>query len=1709
MSGSFQRTLDHIRSIAGSEAEKGRLFERLMKTYFLEDPLYRERFSNVRLWSEWAAARPDFDGADTGIDLVAEERRGGRCAIQCKCYAPGTQISKPHLDSFIAASARDPFTARIVVDTGDGWGPNARRTIERLKPACAVLRFGDLASRPFDWPDLARAAPEDLAFRREPFRLRPHQQAAFDDVLAGFRDHDRGKLVMACGAGKTFTALRIAEAVAGAGGRVLYLVPSISLFSQSMREWATQRAIAHRYVGVCSDTRAGRNDEDASLQELEIPVTTDPPAISAALREAAEDAMTVVFCTYHSLGIVERAQNEGAPPFDLVLCDEAHRTTGVEQPGDRTSPFVLVHDGERIRAARRLYMTATPRLYTESAKAKAASHDADVFSMDDPETYGPELHRLPFSRAVDQGLLSDYKVVVLAMSEQHVDAALQAHLAGGESEINLTDAAKITGCWRALQNLENRGPGEAPVRPLFRAIAFTNTIAASKRLETHWDDVIAHAIDLLPEAERRSALRCATRHVDGQHHALDRKARIEWLKGERGAGGGAEGACRILSNARCLSEGIDVPALDAVLFMSPRSSHVDIVQAVGRAMRKAPGKEYGYIILPIAVPAGVNPAAALDDNERFGVVWNVLRALRSHDDRLDAEINRIDLNHTPTGRIIFSGDGASGDGDGVPAGPGLPPGQAGGGLFAPMDLPPGAIYARIVDKCGDRKYWETWARDVADIFTRLLHRIGNLLAAPGNEALREWFGAFHEELKVSINESIDRGNAIEIMAQHILTRPVFEALFEHYDFAAANPVARALDALRQDFGEFGLENEVRDLERFYESVRMRARGLDNSAARQRVLMELYEKFFATALKKDTERLGIVYTPVEIVDFILESADHVLREEFGRGLSDEGVHVLDPFTGTGIFLVRLLQSALIADRDLERKYRRELHANEIVLLAYYIAAVHVEEAFHGRRHDHPSGGIWERGRPARMDNQSDLRPVAGGTHRVRQDAPIPGGPVDSRLRGNDEGGRDAPCPPGRAGPRDPASPARDYEPFEGIVLTDTFNLHTDRTGFPRDWLPDNSERAERQQGLPIQVVVGNPPWSAAQRSSADDNPNVDYPELEQRVGETYAARSTATLKNSLYDTYKMAIRWASDRIGEQGVIAFVTNGSWIDGNVDSGIRACLVEEFSAIWVLNLRGNQRTQGERSRREGGKVFGQGSRAPVAITILVRNPDASHDGCRILYRDVGDYLKRDEKLAILREAGSVAGIEDWREITPNRQHDWIGQRSEEFQRLYPLGSKEVKAGRGGDAVFKLFSNGYKTGKDAYLYNYSYEACVENARLVTKDYLGAMRVAEEHPKYGVDEVASLHSSNVRWDRELKNNLRRRRVVTFSAAKVLKIQYRPYVKQYCYAEHLLVQHKGQMDAVFPNNGPENRAICVPGIGSTRPFSALMVDTMPDLYFIAFGQCFPRYRYEQPGDVQSQLPGMGGTSGPERIDNVTDPALRAFRVRYADGSIDKDDVFDYIYGVLHAPDWRGRFADDLVKELPRVPFAEDFCTFARAGRALAALHLGYETCEEYPLETVFTQPGEPQPKHFRIGARAMRFADDDRTVLRINEYVSLRGIPAEAHEYMVNGRTPLEWIIDRYRIVRDRQSGIFNDPNEWFEDPRDLAATVRRIVHVSVETARIVETLPDLLAKADRDSAQATFDLQTEAHRQALAVARSAQAEEDQEFVEAISVWDRP
>ena len=604
-------------------------------------------------------------------------------------------------------------------------------------------------------------------------------------------------------------------------------------------------------------------------------------------------------------------------------------------------------------------------------------------------------------------------------------------------------------------------------------------------------------------------------------------------------------------------------------------------------------------------------------------------------------------------------------------------------------IPPGAIYAKVVEKCGDRKYWPQWAEDVAGIADRIRVRVTGLLENPERITLRREFKRFLNDLRRTLHRELDADDVVSMIAQHLVTGPVFQALFADYDFAALNPVSRALNRLVELLETEGLENETRDLEPFYQSVRQRARALDNAEARQKVLLELYERFFAVALKKDAERLGIVYTPVEVVDFILHSADHALRQHFGRRLTDENVHILDPFTGTGTFIVRLLQNPeLIRDADLVRKFTSELHANEIVLLAYYIAAINIEETFHGRR------------------------------------------------------GMDS-----------------DYAPFEGIVFADTFNLGADQGQFPES-LPVNSRRVQRQQDRDITVIVGNPPYSAGQQNAAADNPNVSYPHLEERVRGTYAARSTVTNKRQLYDSYKMALRWASDRIGEQGVIAFVTNGSFIDNNADAGIRACLADEFSHLYVFHLRGNQRTQGERSRQEGGKIFGSGSRTPVAVMVLVRDP--AHQGaCRIHYKDIGDYLSREEKLLLVRESGSVAGVSDWQRIVPDGNHDWLDQRDPAYQQFMSLASREQRGQGAAQTALSLYSLGIATGRDLWIYAFGREVLLQRMQDMIAFYEERRQaIAQDRASVG-EATRNNHPHLIKWSDELRKDLSRNRPIEF------------------------------------------------------------------------------------------------------------------------------------------------------------------------------------------------------------------------------------------------------------------------------------------------------------------------------------------------------------
>ena len=1588
----FEEALTFLRDRATDYVGMGRAFERLMQAALSREPgILGDRFSQVWLWQEW----PGHDGPDTGIDLVAEEREGGLCAIQCKFFDPHRPVPRKAIDSFMAKSEPAQYTSRLIINTGGPIQSHALRILEASPKPCRVLSAADLDGWDVDWLQYVDD-PESLRFAtRDPYSPHPYQREAIDAVCEGFQNQDRGQLILPCGTGKTAVTLWIAERQVGLGGRVLYLVPSIALMAQTMREWSAQKRLPLRYLGICSDTRAGRTDEDASLLELDYPVTTDPHRIQEGLQQARPEALTAVFCTYQSLPLVAAAQAIGAPSFDLVVCDEAHRTTGVEDTAQKqkdhaqTSPFRLVHDEAHIRAGKRLYATATPRLYTAGAKGRANDRNLEVFSMDDETIYGPEFYRMAFSQAISGGWLTDYRVVILTLQSERVADALGNYLATEQdSGLNLDDAVKLLGCWDALADpegaLSDRKLTGDQHNPLLRAITFTNTIKTSKMVEAHWQKVADIVREQTEEEQQADLLNLEVQHVDGTQNSLDRQSKLAWLKAESVVG---QTRCRVLTNARCLTEGVDVPALDAVLFLEPRKSQVDVVQAVGRVMRRAEGKPMGYIILPVVVSADMDANQALDNNQTFQVVWSVLRALRSHDDRFDLEINALDLNQKRSERIMIINGNGNGGGDG----PQLK-------LDLIYKIPPGAIYARIVEKCGDRKYWPQWAEDVAQIADRIRSRVKGLLQDPARITLHRDFQSFLADLRRTLHRELQEEDVVAMVAQHLVTGPVFQALFADYDFAGRNPVSRALSRLVELLEGEGLVNETRELAPFYESVRQRAQALDNAEARQKVLLELYERFFQVALKKDAERLGIVYTPVEVVDFILHSADQALHQHFGRRLTDEHVHVLDPFTGTGTFMVRLLQNPeLIRPEDLVRKFTAELHANEIVLLAYYIAAINIEETYHGR--------------------------LGKGTA---------------------------------------------YAPFEGIVFTDTFNLGEAEGEFAAA-LPVNSARVGRQQSQDITVIVGNPPYSIGQKSATDENPNVAYPYLALRIEESYAARSQAGLKKSLYDSYKLALRWASDRIKDAGVIAFVTNGSFIDGNADAGLRACLADEFSHLYVFNLRGNARTSGERRRQESGNVFGSGSRTPVAIMVLVRDP--AHQGaCRIHYKDIGDYLSREKKLQLVQDFDSIASISDWQRIAPDKHHDWLDQRDSAYQRFIPLGIKSQKLQADVSAMFSLLSLGIATNRDSWVYSFDREQLNQRMQDMTAFYRERLHSVGAGTMTEAEAAANDTPDRIKWTIGLRDQFRRKKLIVHDVHNLRVSMYRPFSKQHIYFEPKYIERTLRIPTMFPTPEAPNQVIGVTGRGETVDFSSLITDVIPNLHLVASAQWFPRWRYEahdpQGPDAWAQIEdtGLDVVPGYRRVDNITDWCLQQFRLRYPALHITKDDIWYYLYGLIHSPDYRKKYKADLSKDLPRIPYAPDFSAFRDSGAELATLHLGYETGPKYDLQVEVKGSGNGV---CRLATSPMQWGgnrkEPDRSVLQVTSAVTLRDIPEETHSYVVNGRTPLEWAVDRLHIRQDGESGIVNDPNAWFaENPAELIAHLRRLIHLSVESTRIMQALPTVL-----------------------------------------------
>ena len=1628
---------DRIVSESVNRKDQGTAWERAVKFYLENDSLYEGKFDGVWMWAD-APTNPGKQ--DVGIDLVAHDAETGEYwAIQAKCYT-GKTLAEKDVSTFFMQATDDTYAYKVLVDTS----PRLTKNLDAyVREHDNVIRIGldDIKRSNLPWQDFwthgmhltceeVHAARERLVF--EP---RKHQRRAIDAVKAEFDVADRTTLVMACGTGKTLTALRLAEELVP-GGTVLFLAPSISLVAQSMRDWAEQvRGRLNPYV-VCSDPKAsnlGKGDPAevaesyGTLSMVPYPATTNPELLALRFR-SDPDALNVVFSTYQSIDVIHEAQEAGIPAFDLVICDEAHRTTGrmhgEDGRADETA-FVRVHDNAWIDARRRLYMTATPRVYEtrdEQLPGVAKVSDGLVASMDNPEVYGRICHRLSFGAAVNQGLLTDYKLVVMQVDQSMMPRSIQRLVANNANEIEMPDAARFLGVWKALFDRTHAGgvmdldgtdvpEGDDTRRVLHHGIAFAANIAASKFLSERFQQVVDTYLQGLEEEDPHLAadarpVRVDVRHVDGTMTAPERAERLDWLAGDDG-----EDTCRILSNARCLAEGIDVPALDAVIYLSKRRSKVDIIQSVGRVMRTSPGKRYGYIIIPIFVAEGGDPGAALSSSKEYGRIWDVVSALRSHDERLDAKINaaslgdseplkevvefevldssRLDRPKNVANRAHRVGEDARDD-DYEPTAPAklkrgeIDPNQ---GRFLlgedddSIQEMARAIRAQIVRKCGTKIYWSEWSSDVGAVTRARADQIRSLVAASGRAA--DAFGEFLTGLRDTLNPDYEADHAVDVLAQHEVTRPIFDALFNQDQVREGNPIVAGIERALAALYDAGLESSLDspELTDLYSQVRVIASQVQSDTAKQNLIKELYNDFFAAAFKDTAEELGIVYTPVEVVDAQLHMVQRALEREFGEHLGDRGVHILDGFAGTGTYLSRLIEDpTLIPDEDLPYKYDHDLHSNEIVPLAATIMDINIEQSYHARM---------------------------GGA----------------------------------------------YRPFPGALLCDTFQLGEEDNVIDRRTFLENSDRIEEQVATDITVIVGNPPYRAGDKGNTG-NQNAKYRTLDGRIESTYAARTTATLKNSLYDHYIRAFRWASDRIGDAGIVCFVSNGGWLKGDAASGVRRCFCDEFNSIYVYNLRGNQRTQGEESRREGGKIFDSGSRATIAITLLVKNPASKEHGV-IRYRDIGDYLSRQEKLDILKDA--VDADPEWAVLTPDRHGDWLDQRDDSWYEFAPMGIEKRKGLIG---LLDIWSQGVKTNRDAWAYGFDKGGVAANMeRLIATFNEETQRYQDAGRPGDVKRFVTDDGARIKWSAEVYEDVSKGKIGRFREDAIVPSLYRPFCKQWLYMDSQFNNRVYLQPSLFPVPGARNLEICMTGPGNNG-FSCFMADMVPCLDIVQKSQCFPLYWYDEPSSD-----GLLGGDEPVRHDAITGEALAVFHEAYGDSSITKEDVFFYVYGVLHSREYRTRFANNLKKELPRIPLAADFRAFERAGRRLGDLHVNYEGVERYAVEEAgdSAKPGRTEKMAWgKVRDKETGKLVKDYTVLKVAENLTLRGIPERAQEYEVNGKSALAWLVDRYQVKVDKKSGIVNDPNLYASDnPRYIVDLVESVITVSLETLDIVDSLPPL------------------------------------------------
>lgn len=1619
----FDAILEELKNRGNNKSEQGTIFEDFCKMILEKAPFFTDDVNEVWTWKEF----PGNAGMhDTGVDLVVLDKQGKYWAVQCKFYNRGSKVSKASIDSFISASNR-PFiidgktynySQRLVFSTTDDISENASGLFTTIGPD--IIRDCGIDWGNFSFDDIEKVS---IFSRKTP---KDHQKEAIEDVMKGFETNDRGRLVMACGTGKTFTSLKIVEALYKKFSldtnndfknfNILYLVPSIALLSQTIVEWKTQQTFGTnvRTFGVCSDQTAGqtkrnRKDTDEILVQMPIPATTDIQRIQKEYT-SKRGGVNIFFSTYQSIDVISSLAKTCKITFDIAICDEAHRTIGsYKTSGEDLSNFVKIHKDSFVPCKKRLYMTATQKIYSTSAKQDAKDGGYEVYSMDDESIYGPLFHYLSFGEAVSKGLLTDYRLVVLTIRKKDVVKLKLPQTAFA----NLDDASRIVGSLSALSKIPSElNPDEFKLdpKPMKRAVAFCSTIAQAKSIAESYNHLKDDSCLGKDYMEEQNFVIPMAKLITGQDNTKEKNKMLDWLRGI-GKDEIEDDTCHILTNARCLSEGVDVPSLDSVIFMAKKRSQVDIIQAVGRVMRKFGSgnkKIYGYIIIPVVINDEKLTDATLSNNEDYKVVWQVVQALRSHDERLDTQINKIGVTGkmpdciccidafippVAKSRAIVGSlkaeakEGFDSDDPSIadkmfqdfkvslPSEDELRSNEK---LFS----------ARLVKNCGNRLYWEDWSKNIGDVTNNIALKIEQQISA--NPKVQNAFNKFTKNFKALLNPGISDKDCVNMLSEHIVTLPVLKAIFNENSMIDLNPVTQIMESMVKKLK--GLESEIKALEPFYNSVRKTVAGVTSKEGRQEIIRKLFEKFFKYALPNSAEKFGIVYTPIEIVDFIINSVSDVLRDEFNESIANKGVKILDPFTGTGTFIVRVLdklKSLGISDEDFTHKYNHDIWANEIMLLAYYISLINIEDTY-------------------------------------------------GKIVGK-------------------------FSPFNHDVLTDTFELEEKKSKnyqpvlFEEDDFKIANEKANEEQAQDIRIIIGNPPYSVGQKNAMDNNSNTSYPNLDERISSTYGENVNSGLIKGLYDSYVRAFRWASDRVGDNGVISFVSNGSYVDNLSFSGFRRKLLKEFNHVYVFNLRGNQRTQGELSKKEGGKVFGSGSRNTICIITLVKHKGQPFDGF-VHYKDIGDYKDRETKLKEIEDYSSISNI-DWMEIAPDRSNDWINQKNEEFEEFIPLVSeKSPEVSLFGSHI----SRGLVTARDSWTIGFNSKTVCENMEKFIKKFnfeqtrvlnlLSKARIFDSNQKKSfVEKNVNYDKSNIKWGREIYNLLLRGKPLTL-VKDVRDIMYRPFVKKRLYYDPRVLNCVCKWKNIIPNQTDRNLNISISTPPCKKDYSALAINIISDIDCMEHAQSIP---IEWINDnVQGSLFELAGFGQNE--DTLNDKAISLFKERYGDKSITSSSVFSYIYAVLNSKSYREKYSNNLGKEMPRIPFLKDFWGWSNIGKDLIDLHLNYEKAKPYAGVKI-----EKNTEDYKVTKIRYLLKDRKDTII-FNDHITISNIPLKAYDYVVNGRSPIDWVLDQYQYTVDKESGIIDDPNTYDEvkGGKYVFDLILSLITVSLETQKLIKELPE-------------------------------------------------